>query len=58
LVSGCLHMRLTGHAGRIAGLWRLLDHIQKQQGVWGTSRLAIAKHWMATHPYPGKGLNE
>jgi peptidoglycan/xylan/chitin deacetylase (PgdA/CDA1 family) len=58
MMSVGLHMRLTGHPGRIAGLWRLLDHIQKQQGVWVTSRLAIAKHWMATHPYPGKGLNE
>jgi hypothetical protein len=51
-------MRLIGHAGRMAGLWRLLDHVQKHQGVWVTRRLDIAKHWMATHPYPGKGLNE
>jgi hypothetical protein len=26
--------------------------------VWVTRRLDIARHWMATHPYPGKGLNE
>jgi peptidoglycan/xylan/chitin deacetylase (PgdA/CDA1 family) len=58
MMSVGLHMRLTGHAGRMAGLWRLLDHIQKHQGVWVTRRLDIAKHWMATHPYPGKGLNE
>ena len=58
MMSIGLHMRLIGHPGRIAGLWRLLDHIQKQQGVWITRRLDIAKHWMTTHPYPGKGLNE
>jgi len=58
MMSVGLHMRLIGHAGRMAGLWRLLDHIQKHQGVWVTSRLDIARHWMATHPYPGKGLNE
>jgi len=39
-------------------LWRLLDYIQQQKGVWITRRLDIAKHWMATHPYAGKGLNE
>jgi len=51
MMSVGLHMRLIGHAGRMAGLWRLLDHIQKHQGVWVTSRLDIARHWMATHPY-------
>ena len=58
MMSVGVHMRLIGHPGRIAGLWRLMDHIQKHQGVWVTSRQDIAKHWMATHPYPGKGLNE
>jgi peptidoglycan/xylan/chitin deacetylase (PgdA/CDA1 family) len=58
MMSVGLHMRLIGHPGRIAGLWRLLDHIQKHHGVWVTRRLDIAKHWIATHPYPGKGLNE
>jgi allantoinase len=23
-----------------------------------TRRIDIANHWKATHPYPGKGLNE
>jgi allantoinase len=23
-----------------------------------TRRLDIARHWIKTHPYPGKGLNE
>jgi hypothetical protein len=39
-------------------LWRLLDYVQQQKGVWVTRRVDIAKHWKATHPYPGKGLNE
>jgi peptidoglycan/xylan/chitin deacetylase (PgdA/CDA1 family) len=58
MMSVGLHMRLIGHPGRIAGLWRFLDHVQKHHGVWVTRRLDIAKHWIATHPYSGKGLNE
>ena len=58
MMSVGLHMRLIGHPGRAAGLERLLDYIMKQDGVWVTRRLDIARHWMATHPYPGKGLNE
>jgi allantoinase len=26
--------------------------------VWITKRVDIARHWIKTHPYPGKGLNE
>ena len=37
---------------------RLLDHMRKQDGVWITRRIDIARHWIATHPYPGHGLNE
>ena len=58
MMSVGLHQRLIGHPGRIAGLWRLLDYIQQQKGVWVTRRLDIANHWKARHPYPGKGLNE
>lgn len=58
MMSVGLHQRLIGHPGRIAGLWRFLDHVQKHSGVWVTGRLDIAKHWIATHPYMGKGLNE
>ena len=58
MMSVGLHMRLIGHPGRIAGLWRFLDYVQKHHGVWVTRRIDIAKHWVATHPYPGKGLNE
>ena len=58
MMSVGLHMRLVGHPARAAGLERLLDYMGKQQGVWITRRLDIARHWIATYPYPGKGLNE
>jgi peptidoglycan/xylan/chitin deacetylase (PgdA/CDA1 family) len=58
MMSIGLHMRLIGHPARAAGLERLLDYIMKHSGVWVTRRLDIARHWMTTHPYPGKGLNE
>ena len=58
MMSVGLHMRLIGHPARAAGLERLLDYVRKQPGVWVTTRLAIARHWLANHPYPGHGLNE
>jgi len=58
MMSIGMHMRILGHPARTAGLWRLLDYLQTQQGVWITRRLDIARHWIKTHPYPGKGLNE
>ena len=58
MMSVGMHMRLIGHPGRIAGLWRLLDHIATYRDVWVTRRLDIANHWRAAHPYSGKGLNE
>jgi allantoinase len=58
MMSVGLHMRLIGHPGRIAGLWRFLDHVRKHKDVWVTRRVDIANHWKATHPYKGKGLNE
>ena len=58
MMSVGLHMRLIGHPARAVGLERLLDHMLKHEGVWITRRIDIARHWIATHPYPGKGLNE
>ena len=58
MMSVGLHMRLIGHPARAVGLARLLDHIQKHSGVWVTRRVDIARHWIKTHPYAGKGLNE
>jgi allantoinase len=58
MMSVGLHMRLTGHPARAVGLERLLDHMLKHDDIWIARRRDIARHWIATHPYPGKGLNE
>lgn len=52
MMSIGLHSRLIGRPGRIGGLARLLDHIQRHEGVWLAGRDAIARHWIARHP-PG-----
>ena len=58
MMSVGLHMRMIGHPARAAGLARLLDYMMSKKDVWITRRIDIARHWVATHPYPGKGLNE
>ncbi|WP_043360465.1 allantoinase PuuE [Belnapia sp. F-4-1] len=58
MMSVGLHQRLIGHPARAMGLQRVLDHMLQQKDVWITRRLDIARHWAATHPYPGRGLNE
>ncbi|WP_419899449.1 allantoinase PuuE [Roseomonas sp. USHLN139] len=58
MMSIGLHMRLIGHPARARGLAKLLDYIRQFDDVWITRRIDIAQHWMATHPYPGRGLNE
>jgi len=58
MMSVGLHMRLTGHPARAAGLERLLDYMMQHDDVWIARHRDIARHWIETHPYPGKGLNE
>ena len=58
MMSVGLHMRLIGHPARAAGLQRLLDYMMQRKDVWIARRVDIASHWVKTHPYPGKGLNE
>ncbi|HEY4253477.1 MAG TPA: allantoinase PuuE [Roseomonas sp.] len=58
MMSVGLHMRLIGHPARAMGLQRLLNHIMSHKDVWICRRTDIARHWIATHPYPGAGLNE
>ena len=47
-----LHMRITGHPARAAGLARFLDHVIRQEDVWVCRRLDIARHWHEHHPPP------
>lgn len=58
MMSIGLHMRMIGHPARAVGLERLLDYVSRLGGVWVTKRVDLARHWIKTHPYPGKGLNE
>lgn len=51
MMSVGLHCRLVGRPGRLAGLMRFLDHVQRHDGVWICRRVDIARHWRAVHPY-------
>jgi peptidoglycan/xylan/chitin deacetylase (PgdA/CDA1 family) len=55
MLSIGLHSRIIGHPARAMGLMRLLDHMEAKGGVWFARRVEIARHWMATHPWPGRG---
>jgi putative urate catabolism protein len=50
MMSVGLHCRLVGRPGRIVGLKRFLDHVEKHDKVWVCRRLDIARHWRAVHP--------
>ena len=52
MMSVGLHMRITGHPSRAAGLERILDYVMGHSGVWICRRVDIARHWIATHPAP------
>jgi peptidoglycan/xylan/chitin deacetylase (PgdA/CDA1 family) len=52
LMTISLHGRIIGRPGRIGALARLLDHMQRHEGVWLCNREAIARHWIAHHPPP------
>ena len=45
-----LHGRIIGRPGRIGSLVKLLEHIQRHEGVWLCNRTSIAQHWIAHHP--------
>jgi allantoinase len=49
MMSVGLHGRIIGRPGRIGGLARLLEHIQRHEGVWLCNRAAIAEHWRTHH---------
>lgn len=58
MMSVGLHNRMIGHPARAMGLKRFLDYVMDKPDVWIAKRADIAQHWVKTHPYPGKGLNE
>ena len=47
MLSIGLHLRMIGRPGRIGALERILKHMRKHEGVWITSREAIARHWLS-----------
>jgi peptidoglycan/xylan/chitin deacetylase (PgdA/CDA1 family) len=53
MMSISLHLRVSGHPARAAGVERFLDFVQNQPGVWFCTRTEVAQHWIATHPYKG-----
>jgi putative urate catabolism protein len=50
MMSVGLHCRLVGRPGRIAGLKRFLDHVQRHDKAWICRRVDIARHWRAAFP--------
>lgn len=50
MMSVGLHNRLVGRPGRLAGLVRFLDHVQRHDRVWICRRVEIARHWRAHFP--------
>jgi allantoinase len=50
MMTVSLHSRIIGRPGRIGALVRLLDHIQRHEGVWLCNRESIARHWSLQHP--------
>ncbi len=51
MMSVGLHCRLIGQPARAAGLARFMDYVLKHANVWVPTRLAIAQHWITTHPF-------
>jgi allantoinase len=49
MMSIGLHARIIGRPGRIGALARLLDHMQRHEGVWLCDRKSVARHWISHH---------
>jgi allantoinase len=49
MLSIGMHLRITGHPSRAAGLERFLDHVMAQKDVWICRREDIARHWITHH---------
>ncbi len=51
MMSIGMHCRILGRPGRMRGLQRFLDHVQKHDRVWVARRIDIARHWKTVHPF-------
>jgi peptidoglycan/xylan/chitin deacetylase (PgdA/CDA1 family) len=51
MMSIGMHCRILGRPGRLRGLQRFLDHVEKHDKVWVTRRIDIARHWKQVHPF-------
>ena len=56
MLSIGMHCRLLGRPGRLRGLQRFLDHVQRHDDVWIARRIDIARHWARVHPSPPGSL--
>ncbi|MEY4055557.1 MAG: hypothetical protein RL519_892 [Pseudomonadota bacterium] len=50
MMSLGLHLRIIGRPGRIWALEEFFKHVRQHDGVWVTTRKAIADHYAATVP--------
>jgi peptidoglycan/xylan/chitin deacetylase (PgdA/CDA1 family) len=50
LFSIGLHDRLIGRPGRVTGLIKLLEYMQRHKGVWFCRGIDVAHHWRAHFP--------
>jgi allantoinase len=53
MMSIGMHCRILGRPGRMRGLQRFLDHVQRHDRVWIARRIDIARHWKTVHPFDG-----
>lgn len=52
MMSLGLHLRIIGRPGRIWALQRFFEHVKRAEGVWITTRRALAEHFAAAVPAP------
>ena len=52
MMSLGLHLRIIGRPGRIGALRAFLEHTARAQGVWVTTRRAVAEHFAGAVPPP------
>ena len=58
MMSVGLHPRLSGQAARTAALQEFLDSALTRDDVWVTTRIEIARHWLANQPPPTSPPND